>query len=105
MSEKPNQFADSEKYTNLPNEDTQKNQNELTAEWTVKAKLTISGPGEKITKEFTTKDPDNPVRVTCKWTNLDEHDTKNTSENFTDSGQCSPQKVCYKLYWQHVLTD
>lgn len=73
--------------------------NELTAEWTVRAKLTISGPGEKVTKEFTSNDPENPVKVTCKWTNLDENETKNnTSEHFTDSGQCSPQKVCFETF-------
>lgn len=85
-----------------------KNNNELTAEWTVRAKLSISGPGEKVTKEYTTNDPENPVRVTCKWTNLDEHETtKHTSEHFTDSGQCSPQKVCFlktlyfgNMFWQ-----
>lgn len=57
---------------------------ELTAEWTVRAQLRFARAGETVSKEFSTNDPVNPVRVIYKWSTLDSDKTPTNSQHADD---------------------
>ncbi|XP_037948959.1 serine-rich adhesin for platelets [Teleopsis dalmanni] len=70
---------------------------ELTAEWTVRAKLTFARAGENVRREFSSNDPTNPVRVIYKWSTLDgSHtniDNEDDEETTTSTQQSQQQQM------------